>query len=147
LRRAEGVPEGRQAQAAVVAVAVAAVAVAAVDMVVVVVVVAVAAVVDMAVVAAADIWVEVARVQDWAVAARRTVRAAPWRVTATVWRTTAPTRAPCMPPTRWPANTPRLNTNMRHPSLPAQIIIIITLIAASPSLADPLRNMVTVLTC
>jgi hypothetical protein len=103
---------------------------------------------DMVVVVAADIWVEVARAQDWAVAARRTVRAAPWRVMVTLWRTTAPTRAPCMPPTRWPANMPRPNTNMRHPSLPAQIIIIITTpIAASPSLADLLRNMVTVLAC
>jgi hypothetical protein len=108
------------------------------------VVVAVAAATVVA--AVADIWVEVAR--DWAVAARQTVRAARlWRLMATHWATTAPTRAPCMPPTRWPANMPQPNTNMRHPSLPAQIIIITTLIAASPSLADPLRNMVTVVRC
>jgi hypothetical protein len=133
LRRPEGVPAGRQAPAvAVVAVVAAAAAAAAVDMVVVV---------EAAV--AADIWVEVARAQDWAVAVRRTVRAARlWRLMATHWGTTAPTRAPCMPPTRWPANMPQPNTNRRHPSLPAQIIIITTsLIAASPSLAKPIRDM------
>src|ERR1700679_4378675 len=89
-------------------------------------------VVDMAVAAAAaaDTWVEVA--QGWAVAARRTVRAARlWRFMATHWRTTAPARAPCMPPTRWPANMPRPNTNMRPPRLSAQIIIP-TRIAATP---------------
>ena len=63
LRRAEGVPEGRQAPAEAVVVAavdmVAAAAAAAVDMVVV----AVAVAADMVVVAP-DIWAEVARAQD-----------------------------------------------------------------------------------
>jgi hypothetical protein len=36
---------------------------------------------------------------------------------------------------------------MRHPSLPAQIIIITTPIAASPGLADLLRNISTVVAC
>ena len=135
LLRAEGVPAGRQAPAVAEAEAAAAA-----DMVVAVVVeAAVGMVVEAAV--AADIWVEVA--QDWAVAVRRTVRAARlWRLMATHWGTTAPTRAPCMPLTRWPANMRRPNTNMRHPSLPAQIIIITTLIAASPSLAKSLRDSV-----
>jgi len=106
---------------------------------------AVEAAVDMAVVAdmaAADIWVEVAsaRVAVWAVTPRRPVRAAPWRV-ATLWRTTAPTRAP-MPQRRSPANMPRTNTNMRLPSLPARIIITTTIpIAASPDMATPIRNI------
>lgn len=136
LPRAEGAQEGRQALVveaaeaeAVGMVVEAAAAVVVVDMAVVVV--------------AADTWVEVARAQGWAVAARRTARAARlWRLTATHWRTTAPTRAPCMPPTQWPANIPRPNTNMRPPRLSAQIIITIR-IAASPNMAELFGGMVS----
>ena len=141
LPRAEGAQEGRQALV-VEAVVEAAEAEAAVGMVVEAA--AAAVVVDMAVVVvAADTWVEVARAQGWAVAARRTARAARlWRLTATHWRTTAPTRAPCMPPTQWPANIPRPNTNMRPPRLSAQIIITIR-IAASPNMAELFGGMVS----
>ena len=144
LPRAEGAQAGRQALVveAVVAAEAAEAAEGAVGMVVVAA--AAVVVVDMAVVvAAADTWVEVARAQGWAVAARRTVRAArPWRLMATHWRTTAPTRAPCMPPTQWPANIPRPNTNMRPPRLSAQIIITIR-IAASPNMAELFGGMVS----
>jgi hypothetical protein len=144
LPRAEGAQEGRQALV-VEAVVEAAEAEAAVGMVVEAAAAAAAAVVvvDMAVVVAADTWVEVARAQGWAVAARRTARAARlWRLMATHWRTTAPTRAPCMPPTQWPANIPRPNTNMRPPRLSAQIIITIR-IAASPNMAELFGGMVS----
>jgi hypothetical protein len=143
LPRAEGAQEGRQAL--VEAVVEAEAAEAAVGMVVEAAAAAAAAVVvvDMAVVVAADTWVEVARAQGWAVAARRTARAARlWRLTATHWRTTAPTRAPCMQPTQWPANIPRPNTNMRPPRLSAQIIITIR-IAASPNMAELFGGMVS----
>jgi hypothetical protein len=141
LPRAEGAQEGRQALV-VEAVVEAAEAEAAVGMVVEAA--AAVVVVDMAVVVvAADTWVEVARAQGWAVAARRTARAARlWRLTATHWRTTAPTRAPCMQPTQWPANIPRPNTNMRPPRLSAQIIITIR-IAASPNMAELFGGMVS----
>ena len=141
LPRAEGAQEGRQALVEAVVEAAEAEA-AAVGMVVEAA--AAVVVVDMAVVVvAADTWVEVARAQGWAVAARRTARAARlWRLTATHWRTTAPTRAPCMPPTQWPANIPRPNTNMRPPRLSAQIIITIR-IAASPNMAELFGGMVS----
>ena len=137
LPRAEGAQEGRQALVEAVVEAEAAVGM-------VVEAAAAVVVVDMAVVVvAADTWVEVARAQGWAVAARRTVRAARlWRLMATHWRTTAPARAPCMPPTRWPANMPRPNTNMRPPRLSAQIIITIR-IAASPNMAELFGGMVS----
>ena len=140
LPRAEGAQEGRQAL--VVEAVVEAAEAEAVGMVVEAA--AAVVVVDMAVVVvAADTWVEVARAQGWAVAARRTARAARlWRLTATHWRTTAPTRAPCMPPTQWPANIPRPNTNMRPPRLSAQIIITIR-IAASPNMAELFGGMVS----
>jgi type IV secretory pathway VirB3-like protein len=142
LPRAEGAQEGRQALVVEAVVEAAEAAEAAVGMVVEAA--AAVVVVDMVVVVvAADTWVEVARAQGWAVAARRTARAARlWRLMATHWRTTAPTRAPCMPPTQWPANIPRPNTTMRPPWLSAQIIITIR-IAASPNMAELFGGMVS----